>query len=150
MDVSPGRITQGALSVRTLPTPETVSTLVARLGALMGEARVGSPQLADTDDERETGQERFEVRAGASRCDQVRQAGSVRALRRLRHPVAVRMASFEIVAKAGPWRTSGKWWRRDGATWDRDAWDMELTDGRLVRVSRNRLTNNWELEGTYD
>jgi hypothetical protein len=60
------------------------------------------------------------------------------------------MASFEIVAKAGPWRSSGKWWRNDGAAWDRDGWDMELTDGRLVRVSRNRLTNNWELDGTYD
>jgi len=71
-------------------------------------------------------------------------------LRRLRHPRAIRMATLEVVAKAGPWRTSGKWWRRDGATWDRDAWDMALADGRLVRVSRNRLTNNWELDGTYD
>jgi protein ImuB len=167
VDVSPGRIAQGALFVRTLPTPETLSTLVARLGALMGEARVGAPQLIDIDDEREVRQGQFVVREMPNHG---RQSPELRAkspepqskslellakppelfLRRLRHPVAVRMASFDIVAKAGPWRSSGKWWRRDGATWDRDAWDMELTDGRLVRVSRNRLTNNWELEGTYD
>ena len=157
VEVSPGRITQGALFVRTLPSPETLSTLVARLGALMGEHRIGSPQLKDTDDEREIGQEQFrvrEVREGSVRkvheVREVREGGSVRMLRRLRRPTAIRMATIEVVAKAGPWRTSGKWWRRDGATWDRDAWDMELTDGRLVRVSRNRLTNNWELEGTYD
>lgn len=158
VEVSPGRIVQGALFVRTLPTPESLATLVARLGALMGEAKVGAPQLKDTSDEREIGQQPFIVRDAAAKKrgtsegskTAAGEAQSVRAFRRLRRPLAIRMASLEIVAKAGPWRSSGRWWRRDGAAWDRDAWDMELKDGRLVRVSRNRLTNNWELEGTYD
>jgi len=162
VDVSPGRIVQGALFVRTLPAPETLATLIARLGALMGEAKIGSPEIRDTNDERDITQQRFEVREtsnevrGASPVVRGADGGSavrvrsVPALRRLRHPKAIRMASFEITAKAGPWRSSGRWWRRDGAAWDRDTWDMQLKNGTLVRVSRNRLTNNWELEGTYD
>lgn len=155
VEVSPGRMAQGALFVRTLPTAESLATLVARLGALMGEARIGAPQMIDTDDERAIAQEPFRVKdvsrsaPSATAQGSVRDSG-VRALRRIRHPAAIRMASLEVVAKAGPWRSSGKWWRRDGAAWDRDAWDMELKDGRLIRVSRNRLTNNWELEGTFD
>ncbi len=165
VEVSPGRIAQGALFVRTLPTAESLATLVARLSALMGDVRVGAPELKDTNDEREIGLGRFEVRdvtrqlrgaapavqgaASVGRKDGSEERG-VMALRRLRRPPAVRMASLEIVNKAGPWRSSGRWWRRDGATWDRDAWDMQLRSGQLIRVSRNRLTHNWELEGTYD
>ncbi len=156
VEVSPGRIVQGALFVRTLPTPESLATLVARLGALMGETKVGAPQIKDTSDEREIGQERFVVRevrgvrGGREGGSEVPEVREIRILRRLRRPSAIRMASLEIVAKAGPWRSSGRWWRRDGAAWDRDAWDLELKDGRLIRVSRNRLTNNWELDGTFD
>lgn len=160
VEVSPGRIVQGALFVRTLPTPESLSTLIARLGALMGETRIGAPETLDTSDEREIKQHQFKIQETSQKVRKASQevqgtdggnaVPSVRALRRLRRPAAIRMASLEIVAKAGPWRSSGRWWRRDGAAWDRDAWDMELKDGRLVRVSRNRLSNNWELEGTYD
>lgn len=155
VEVSPGRIAQGALFVRTLPTAESLATLVARLGALMGHTRVGAPELVDTFDEREIRQKTFVVREVREEVRGVRE-GEVRevqrptVLRRWRQPKPLRMASLDVVAKAGPMRTSGKWWRRDGAAWDRDAWDLQLADGRLVRVSRNRLTNSWELEGTYD
>lgn len=161
VEVSPGRIAQGALFVRTLPTVESLSTLVARLNALMGEAKVGAPQLKDTFDERDIAVSPFVVREVAKKAPEPAHDSDVPrasatatrgmlALRRLRHPRALRMDSLEIVAKAGPWRSSGRWWRRDGATWDRDAWDMQLKNGQLIRVSRNRLSQNWELEGTYD
>ena len=156
VEVSPGRIAQGALFVRTLPTPEALATLVARLGALMGETRVGAPRVLDTHDERAIAQERFQVRETAARtrvaAPEPPASDTTRGqtLRRLRHPKAIRMSGLEVVAKAGPLRTSGQWWRRDGTAWDRDAWDLQLADGRLVRVSRNRVTNHWELEGTYD
>jgi len=30
----------------------------------------------------------------------------------------------EVLAAAGPWRTSGDWWRED--PWDQDEWDLEV------------------------
>ena len=48
LDPAPARITQFSLLQRALPSPETVSTLTARLSALVGEGRVGSAVLIDT------------------------------------------------------------------------------------------------------
>src|SRR5438105_11732533 len=48
VDPTPGRVVQFSLLTRPLPTPENLSTLIARLTALMGEDRVGSPVTVDT------------------------------------------------------------------------------------------------------
>jgi protein ImuB len=48
LDPAPARITQFSLLERALPSPETLSTLTARLSALVGETRVGSAVLLDT------------------------------------------------------------------------------------------------------
>jgi len=48
IEPTPARIVQWTLLERAQPAPEQVSTLVARLGALMGEGRVGSPRTVDT------------------------------------------------------------------------------------------------------
>jgi protein ImuB len=48
VDPTPGRIVQYSLLTRPLPTPEQLSTLIARLGALMGETRCGSPDVVDS------------------------------------------------------------------------------------------------------
>jgi len=48
LDPAPARITQFSLLRRALPSLETLSTLTARLSALVGESRVGSPMLVDT------------------------------------------------------------------------------------------------------
>jgi len=48
VDPTPGRVIQFSLLTRPLPTPEHLSTLIARLTALMGEDRVGSPVTVDT------------------------------------------------------------------------------------------------------
>src|SRR5687768_11956848 len=45
VDVAPGRILQTGLFEPALPAPETLSTLVAWLGAVVGAARVGAPVL---------------------------------------------------------------------------------------------------------
>jgi nucleotidyltransferase/DNA polymerase involved in DNA repair len=47
-DVAPGRVLQHSLLTRPLPSPDCVSTLVARLTALMGEGRCGHPVVPDT------------------------------------------------------------------------------------------------------
>ena len=48
VDPTPARIVQFSLLTRPLPTPEQVSTLMARLHALMGETRCGSPGIIDS------------------------------------------------------------------------------------------------------
>jgi protein ImuB len=48
VDPTPGRVLQFSLLTRPLPSPEQLSTLMARLGALMGEGRCGSPVEVDS------------------------------------------------------------------------------------------------------
>lgn len=48
IEPTPGRILQHALFVRPHPTPEQLSTLLARLGAVMGQDRIGAPVVVDS------------------------------------------------------------------------------------------------------
>jgi protein ImuB len=48
IDPAPGRVIQYSLLERAVPSVETIATLTARLGALVGESRCGSPTLLDT------------------------------------------------------------------------------------------------------
>jgi protein ImuB len=48
LEPTPARIVQYSLLERAVPSPETLSTLVARLEALMGAGRVGAPALVDS------------------------------------------------------------------------------------------------------
>jgi protein ImuB len=48
IDPTPGRVLQHTLFTRARPTPEQLSTLVARLGAVMGQDRLGAPALVDS------------------------------------------------------------------------------------------------------
>ena len=64
-------------------------------------------------------------------------------------PAARGLPASRVIASAGPWRTSGRWWTLDRTSWDRDEWDVELTNG-VFRLARDRATNRWELEGAMD
>jgi len=48
IDPTPGRVLQHTLFTRPHPTPEQLSTLLARLGALMGQDRIGTPAQVDS------------------------------------------------------------------------------------------------------
>jgi protein ImuB len=57
----------------------------------------------------------------------------------------------EILWAAGPWRSSGDWWEREG--WARDEWDIAVQGEAgiaLYRLVRDRLGGRWILEGMYD
>ena len=57
----------------------------------------------------------------------------------------------KVVNLAGPWRTTGDWWRDD--RWARDEWDVTLDrqgQQSLYRVYRELDSNNWFVEGNYD
>ncbi len=68
-------------------------------------------------------------------------------------------SSFEVVARAGPWKTSGEWWSDNG--WSCEEWDMVLIpevgqehdqpeSAALFLLYRDSTTGNWYVKGTYD
>jgi protein ImuB len=65
-------------------------------------------------------------------------------------PSARGVTGGAVVACAGPWRTSGYWWALDKSGWDRDEWDVELADGGVYRLARDRSSGGWVIEGTVD
>ena len=65
-------------------------------------------------------------------------------------PSSSAIPSGNIVNRAGPWRTSGRWWSYDKTKWDRDEWDVELANGGCYRLARIRETGQWEIEGEMD
>ena len=67
--------------------------------------------------------------------------------------------SGAILESAGPWRTSGNWWDTPGPrqksdhksdAWDRDEWDVAMTDGTIYRLVVEREVGQWFLEGVID
>jgi protein ImuB len=176
LGVTPARIVQGTLLTRSLPSPEAMTTLVARLNALMGEARVGAPVVVDTHDERALAMKAFTpgLRPQAAGLSLEEAPNFLRpearglrpALRRFRlpiaadvrvehgAPVAVRpcargLAGGGVITSAGPWRSSGHWWALDRRAWNRDEWEVELPDG-VYCLARDRGTGRWEIEGVFD
>ena len=181
IDPAPARIIQYSLLERAMPSAETLATLTARLGALVGERRCGSPALLDSYRPDAFEMRRFDPGVDCSGrpfdCAQGRpvapgssaeasRAGAL-ILRRFRPPIAVRvtvergrpvrvaidrrgMPGGTVAQQAGPWRTSGAWWDPKEAGWDRDEWDVALSDGSLCRLFRDRITERWFLEGVLD
>jgi nucleotidyltransferase/DNA polymerase involved in DNA repair len=266
IDPTPGRVLQHTLFTRAHPTPEQLSTLLARLGALMGTDRFGAPSTVDsyrpgaftmapfaTDHETSNRRERRERRENSSQSPANSAVSAltvvpalesesrresripnpesrresripnpesrreprresripnpesplVSALRRCRYPVPARVAVADgrpvrvttdrrgfaggtVTRCAGPWRTSGEWWAgeagradkagRSGeagrpgesdrsdrsahppyrthqtrqASWNRDEWDVSLSDGAVYRVFRDRDRDNWFIDAVVD
>jgi hypothetical protein len=40
--------------------------------------------------------------------------------------------------------------RRQTSSWDRDEWDVSLSDGALYRLFRNRDTDGWFIDAIVD
>jgi len=61
------------------------------------------------------------------------------------------MPGGHVQQAAGPWRTSGAWWdAAPGAPWDRDEWDVALSDGASYRVFFDRGTEQWFIDAILD
>jgi protein ImuB len=169
IEPTPGRVLQWTLLERAQPAPEQVSTLVARLSALMGDSHVGSPQLVDSWKPGAFEMAGFRVPEVPNVPEVPEVPGGAEvpnALRRFRFPVPARVqvqegrpirivtdrngfSSGAVVQAAGPWRTSGEWWQ-DGQAWDRDEWDVAMADGTIYRLVVERGVGQWFLEGTMD
>ncbi|MCC7009069.1 MAG: hypothetical protein IT184_09655 [Acidobacteria bacterium] len=170
VEVMPGRIVLGTLFTPSLPSAEDLTTLLARLIALVGESRVGAPIVLDSFDARRVAMAPFRIDATRDDRDRRTTPGPrhelTPVLRRFRLPIAAKVVEDrgvpvrvhtsvrtlqggDVVRRAGPWRTSGEWWK-DDAGWDRDEWDVALADGTIYRLARDRRTKHWVIEGVLD
>jgi protein ImuB len=157
-----GTVQLGLFAPQT-PEPSRLDVTLARLRAIVGDDRVGSPVLEDTHRPGSFRMEGFASAAAERRCE----PGVPRiALRRMRPPVAVRVMHrdtrpaefrdgqnrFEITSAFGPWRSSGCWWSENN--WDLEEWDVlaERNDGSSVAclLVCDRTRNEWRLEAYYD
>lgn len=159
VEPTPGRIVQWSLIERAQPSPEQVSTLLARLSALMGDSHVGAPALVDSWRPGAFQMTPFGTsREVASENRPSREAEAPRdcgvAFRRFRLPVPARVtvkdgrpvrlmpdrrgiSGGEILNSAGPWRTSGHWWDQPAgeapaAASRQAAWDRDEWDVLLA------------------
>ena len=176
VDPTPGRVLQHTLFTRAQPTPEQLSTLLARLGAVMGQDRVGEPAVIDSYRPGAFAMQPFTVERSTPGGPRITspEPRVVSALRRCRHPVPARvvvangepvrvtldrggLTGGRVVTCAGPWRTSGAWWGAGEETgvsrlpaWDRDEWDVTLGEGAVCRIFCDRTTNRWFIDAIVD
>jgi protein ImuB len=160
-------------------SPDRLATTIARLVALLGADRVGSPCAVDGHLP-----ERFVV-ADYSPPPPPRERRAPRtgrgllAIRVLRPPVELevisearhpeqserslpllRLLSLKsangsspeisgtVRVAAGPWNLEDGWWSAAPAS--RDYWDVELSEGGLYRIYRDRASAKWYADGMYD
>jgi protein ImuB len=145
------------------PEPSRLDVTLARLKAIVGDDRVGSPVLNDTHRPGSFHMEGFSLSVQAP---EPKAARTRMALRRMRPPVPVRVAlqamkpstlrsrenSLDIVTAYGPWKTAGCWWSTDG--WNLEEWDVLATDSTgksaACLLIHDCTQNEWRIEAYYD
>ena len=170
------RVLQNGLFVPLAPAPDKLEVTLARLAKLVGEENIGSPALLDTNRPDAFTIKRFTLptKPDSRKQRRTRQPplGTRQCLgfRMFRPPLRAvvdaeqgwptqisawgkqRSVYGKVVNLAGPWRTTGDWWREG---WARDEWDVTLqsrnnAEQALYRIYRELNTNAWFVEGNYD
>ena len=170
------RVIQPGLFERAAPQPEKLQLTIARIEKLVGAENVGSPALLDTHRPDAFTVNKFEVVRKAQPTAPL-QIGlfEQRTIRKTNlgfrifrppieadvknsqgHPSAISIKGKQkqvnvkgsVVTMAGPWRVSGEWW--ESTSWERDSWDVALSDGNLYRVFHDLQSQSWFIEGIYD
>jgi protein ImuB len=154
---------QFGLFETALRNPHQLYETLARLTALLGADRVGTPVLEETHRPDAFQMEPFvwavesAVPSGKSKNAR-RTAHAATALRRFRRTAKATIFSSDnrhlqsdkvagqIVDQSGPFLLSGNWW--DEKAWARAEWDMQLENGELVRC--HEADGLWKIEGIYD
>ena len=154
---------QFGLFETVLRDPHQFQETLARLTALLGADRIGTPvrENSHRPDAFKLIPPDFEnapATVGQRRPDMM----EAPALRKLRpamdatvvsdpvsgQPVSVRcsVTDGKLKIAIGPWRTSGQWW--ESTPWSREEWDAATTRGKTVRLVRQ--ATGWTIEGLVD
>jgi protein ImuB len=161
---------QFGLFETTLRNPHQLSETLARLTALLGADRIGTPVLEETHRPDAFRIEPFLCAAKSavpsrqscksSSDSDARTAHATPALRRFRPSISAsalqdenksrQIRSLEISGKVvdqrGPYFLSGNWW--DEESWRRAEWDLQLQNGEVIRA--HERDNVWKIDGVYD
>jgi protein ImuB len=175
MEPAKPRPSQNGLFIPSSPEPEKLELTLARISGVVGEGRVGSPELLDTH-RRKAFEMRHFTPSLANLVEWQEPKNLVTALRIFRPAVMVvvaheggrpthvssqararfyerdsRKIDGEVLWAAGPWRSSGDWWEEDA--WVRDEWDIAVQERSgivLYRLVHDLVGGEWMVEGSYD
>jgi protein ImuB len=172
------RVQQTGLFIPLAPEPEKLELTLARLVKLVGAENVGSLDLVDTHRPDAFRVKRFAIKdprkkQAARRSATQNPQSSPLGFRVFRPPLRAlvqaargfpteisawgknRSVHGKVVRAAGPWRTTGDWWRVD--RWARDEWDVAVESRSLAaaqrslyRIYRELGAGNWFVAGSYD
>jgi protein ImuB len=174
------RVIQNGLFVPLAPSPDKLELTLARLAKLVGDQNVGSPVLLDThrpdafsvkrfvlDTKSDFRKRRKTPARPAAEIDPRPRLGfrmfrpPLRAVVQVDRGLPAQISAWnkqrsvygKVVNVAGPWRTTGDWWRDD--RWARDEWDVAVVPNKreeqvLYRIYRELNTDTWFVEGAYD
>ncbi len=152
--------------------PEMLPRTLARLQALVGDGNVGSPALLDSHRPDAVRIRPFQLVESRKQSRKKRSAptdspkeeispyypiepgieSASLSLRRIRPPVPALIRPSQILARAGPWRSSGEWWtgKSEAKGWSHDQWDIEFAEGAVCRVYWDHDKSSWFVDGIYD
>src|SRR5262249_41511809 len=144
------------------PSPDKLASTIARLQALVGDARVGAPVVLDRHLPDAFTLERFD--APRLKAPLPRPADgdarppslppprpAVRAEARLDRGALRYLAGQgiggQVLAAAGPFRVRDGWWQLPVT---RDYYDVHLSDGAIYRVFHDLAHDSWHIDGCYE
>ncbi len=145
------------------PEPSSLDVTLARLKALVGNDRVGSPKLIDTHRGDSFAMEDFSVISQPTSPEETNVRVSLRRMRPSRpirmHLHYARPAFFHdgadrygVQVAYGPWLTSGCWWSVN--QWDLEEWDVVATtnlgESIWCLIVHDHLKKQWLLDALYD
>ncbi len=166
---------QFGLFETTLRNPHQLSETLARLTALLGGDRIGTPVLEETHRPDAFRMQPFSwavvsASSAVARAKEdvpsgetphaLKTAHATAALRRFRPAVSASVLQDEdtpahvrsgemsgkIIDERGPYFLSGNWW--DEKSWSRAEWDLQLKSGELLRA--HERDGVWKIDGVYD
>lgn len=167
------RAGQGGLFQPLAPEPVKLELTLARIRNLVGAGNLGAVELLNTHRPDAFAMKPFALSSNSRQSK--KRIGTERAtpllgFRRFRPPLLAEVETVEgrptqvtvrgtakklngtVVKLAGPWRTTGDWWRHD--QWARDEWDVLLRKSAnqepLYRIFRELKSGKWYVEGVYD
>jgi protein ImuB len=159
-------------------SPDKLAATLARLFALLGADRVGSPRPVDGHRPERFALVGFSPPPPPETRREPRAGRGLLAVRVLRPPVEIEVLTSgagegdpeappveirstpraeeekrprvegAVKVASGPWGLEEEWWADDPA--GRDYWDVEIAGRGLYRIYRERATGAWYADGIYD
>ncbi len=159
-------------------SPDKLAATLARLFALLGADRVGSPRPVDGHRPERFALVDFSPPPPPESRREPRAGRGLLAVRVLRPPIEIEVLTADaedagpetppveirstlgaeeekrprvegaVKVASGPWGLEEEWWAEDPA--GRDYWDVEVAGRGLYRIYRERATGAWYADGIYD